>query len=94
MFPEAHADDGLLNVGIITADSVMDWARTLGATVIGDAGSSPFVETTTAAGVDVSLEEALPYELDGEARAETKHLELHVEPAAVTVCTPDGEEKR
>jgi YegS/Rv2252/BmrU family lipid kinase len=94
VFPNAEPDDGLLNVGIITADSVMDWARTLGATVLGDAGSSPFVETTIAAGIDVNLDEALPYELDGEARPETKHLEFHVEPAAVTVCTPDGEEKR
>ena len=92
VFPDAHPEDGLLNVGVITADSAMDWARTLGATVLGDAGSSPFVETTAAAGVAVTLEEALPYELDGEARPETKHLEFHVEPAAVTVCTPDGEE--
>ena len=72
----------------------MDWARTLGATVIGDAGSSPFVETTTAAGVKVSLHEALPYELDGEVRPETKHLDFHVQPAAVTVCAPDREEER
>ena len=94
VFPDAHPEDGLLNVGIITADSAMDWARTLGATLAGDAGSSPFVETTTAAGVDVSLDEALPYELDGEARPETKHLDFRVQPAAVTVCAPDDEEER
>lgn len=93
VFPDAQPDDGLLNVGVITADGAVDWARTLSATVIGDAGSSPFVETTTAAGVDVILDEALPYELDGEARPETYHLEFRVEPAAVTVCTPDVEEK-
>jgi diacylglycerol kinase (ATP) len=93
VFPDARAQDGLLNVGIITADSVMDWARTLGATVIGDAGSSPFVETTTAADVNVSLDQALPYELDGEARPETKHLDFRVQPAALRVCAPDGEEE-
>lgn len=94
VFPDAHPEDGLLNVGVITADSAMDWARTLGAAVIGDAGSSPFVETATAAGIDVSLGEALPYELDGETRPETKHLDFHVQPAAVTVCTPDDKEQR
>jgi diacylglycerol kinase (ATP) len=93
VFPKAQADDGLLSIGVSTADSALDWARTLGATLVGDAASSPFVEMTAGGGVEVSLDEALPYELDGEARPKTKHLEFHVEPAAVCVSTPDGEEK-
>ena len=93
-FPDADPEDGLLDIGIVTADSAMDWARTLGATLAGDADSSPFVETTTAAAIDVSLGEAVPYELDGEARPETKHLDIHVQPAAVTVCAPDDKEER
>ncbi len=35
----------------------------------------------------------LPYELDGEARAKTRTLEFGVEPAAVTVCVPPGEDE-
>jgi diacylglycerol kinase (ATP) len=92
-FPGADAGDGLLNVGVVTADSAVDWARTLGAALTGDAAASPFVETTTAARVEVHLDEALPYELDGEARPETRHLTFDVQPAAVTVCAPDLEEQ-
>ena len=29
-FPDARPDDGRLDVGVVTADSVVDWARTLG----------------------------------------------------------------
>jgi YegS/Rv2252/BmrU family lipid kinase len=93
VFPDADPEDGLLNVGVVTADSATEWARTTGAAAAGRAGSSPFVEMTVATGIDVSLVEALPYEVDGEDRPETTHLEFHVEPAAVSVCTPEGEEK-
>ena len=87
-FPDASADDGLLDVGVITADRAVDWVRTIGRAAIGDAASSPFVETATAAAVDVRLHEALPYELDGEPRPETRHASFRVQPAAITVCTP------
>jgi diacylglycerol kinase (ATP) len=91
VFPDARPDDGRLNVGIITADSVVDWARTLSKTVIGHPGSSPFVETTTATRIDVRLEKKLPYELDGGARPKAKRLRFRVRPAAITVCVPETE---
>ena len=47
-FPQARPDDGLLDVGVVTADSALDWARTLSRTIAGDPASSPFVETTSA----------------------------------------------
>lgn len=93
-FPDARADDGRLNVGVVTADSVVDWARTLGRTMVGHPGSSPFVETITATRIDVRLEKKLPYELDGGDRPKTKHLLFRVKPAAITVCVPESEEKR
>ena len=40
-FPDARPDDGRLDVGIVTADSVVDWARTLGRTMVGHPASSP-----------------------------------------------------
>ena len=43
--PDARRDDGLLDVRVVTANGAMEWARTLGRTLIGDPGSSPFVET-------------------------------------------------
>jgi diacylglycerol kinase (ATP) len=94
VFPDADPEDGLLNVGVVTAESATEWARTVGAAMVGRPGSSPFVEMTVGTRVDISLVEALPYELDGEARPETDHLEFHVEPAAVSICAPEGGEQR
>ena len=34
----------------------------------------------------------LPYELDGDARPETRELRFRVEPAAIDVCVPATEE--
>lgn len=93
-FPDARPDDGRLDVGIVTADSVVDWARTLGRTMVGHPASSPFVETITATRIDVRLEKKLPYELDGGDRPKTKHLRFRVKPGAITVCVPANEEER
>jgi diacylglycerol kinase (ATP) len=93
-FPEARPDDGLLDVGVVTADSALDWARTLGRTIAGDPASSPFVEATEARRLLVSLDQALPYELDGEVRPETRTLRFDVQPAAITVCVPPREDPK
>ena len=91
-FPDARPDDGRLDVGIITADSVLDWARTLGRTLVGHPATSPFIETTTATRIDVRLKKKLPYELDGGARPAVKRLRFRVHPAAITVCVPEDEQ--
>lgn len=93
-FPDARVDDGRLDIGVITADGAVDWARTLGRTIAGEPAASPFVETTTAAAVDVLLAKPLPYELDGDGRPETESLRFAVQPAAITVCVPESEEQR
>jgi diacylglycerol kinase (ATP) len=90
-FPDAQPDDGLLNLGVVTASGAMDWVRTLGRSVIGDAQGSPFVETTTGQAFDIRLDKAVPYEIDGGVRKKTKHLKVKVDPGAITVCVPREE---
>lgn len=87
-FPDARPDDGRLDVGVVTADSVLDWALTLGATMLGRPASSPFVSATTAASIDVELEAAMAFEVDGGARPETRRLSFAVQPVAIEVCVP------
>lgn len=87
-FPDARPDDGLLDVGVVTAASVLAWALTIGHTMIGNPGASPFVRTTTATTIDVALEHELPYEVDGGQRSLTRHLHFSVQPAAIAVCVP------
>jgi diacylglycerol kinase (ATP) len=90
-FPDARPDDGLLNIGVVTASGPLDWVRTLGRSVIGDVERSPFVETTTGRTFDIRLDRAIPYEIDGGARKKTKRLTCKVEPGAITVCVPQKE---
>lgn len=92
-FPDARPDDGRLNVGVITSNGPVEWARTLGRAAVGDAASSPFVRTTTATKIDVRLKKKLPYELDGGERSEAKRLKFRVEPAAITVCVPERKDR-
>src|SRR5439155_946721 len=52
-FPGARPDDGRLDVGVSTAEGALQWARTFGRMVTGQARRSPFVQTTRAARVEV-----------------------------------------
>ncbi|MDQ1457374.1 MAG: hypothetical protein QOH28_2994, partial [Actinomycetota bacterium] len=44
-FPDAQPDDGLLEIGVVTAKGLWQWSRALASTASGKAESSPFVET-------------------------------------------------
>jgi YegS/Rv2252/BmrU family lipid kinase len=92
-FPDAKPDDGRLDVAVVTADSLLDWARTLGRTAVGDPAASPFVEATTAVKIDVRLDKKAPYELDGGDRPKTKRLKIRAKPAAITVCVPEWKDE-
>jgi diacylglycerol kinase (ATP) len=93
VFPDARPDDGRLDVGVVTASGMLEWARTLSKTAVGRAASSPFVETTTATRIDVRLGTKRPYELDGGDRPATKRLKFRVKPGAIEVCVPDRTER-
>jgi diacylglycerol kinase (ATP) len=87
-FEGARPDDGKLELGVVTADGLLEWTRTIARTAAGTSSKSPFVETTQARSVDVQLDRKILYELDGGDREKTKSLEVEVEPGAITVCVP------
>jgi diacylglycerol kinase (ATP) len=87
-FPDARPDDGLLEIGIVTAKGPWQWSKTLARTVSGHAAASPFVETARGRKFDVRFSKPIPYELDGGDRKQTQRLHVKVRPAAVTVCLP------
>ncbi len=88
-FEDARLDDGLLDVGVATADGVTDWLRTVGEMVVGRADRSPFVQTTRGRKVRVRFDEGMAYELDGGARSTVRKLKARAVPGALTVCVPD-----
>jgi diacylglycerol kinase (ATP) len=87
-FPDARPDDGLLDIGVVTAKGAWQWARTLAKTATGDAASSPFVETARGRSFDVRFADPIPYELDGGDRKKTRRLKIKVHHEALTVCVP------
>jgi diacylglycerol kinase (ATP) len=89
-FEDACPDDGMLELGVVTADSPLDWARTIVRTVAGSSSVSPFVEVTKARSANVQFDRKVLYELDGGDRKEVKTLDIEVEPLAIDVCVPSG----
>jgi diacylglycerol kinase (ATP) len=87
-FPDARADDGLLEIGVVTAAGRWQWTRTLARTATGNAAASPFVQTTRGQKFDIEFAQAIRYELDGGDRGKTNHLKVTTRPNGITVCVP------
>lgn len=88
VFDRAEPDDGRLDIGVVTADGVVQWGRTLARTAVGQPERSPFVRVTSGRKFDVKLDRKVRYELDGGDRVKAKQLKVRVEPDAVTICVP------
>jgi len=93
VFPDARPDDGVLELGIVTAEGLLQWTRTLARTAIGDPNRSPFVRTTKASSVEVALDRKVRYELDGGDRSKVKSFRVEVEQRALKVCVPQPDEE-
>ncbi|MGV8978359.1 MAG: diacylglycerol/lipid kinase family protein [Cellulomonas sp.] len=88
VFDGSRPDDGLLEIGIVTAKSLRQWVRTLGRVVLGRTERSPFVVTTRGKKMRVRFDRPIAYELDGGVRKATKDLRIKVRPKSITVCVP------
>jgi diacylglycerol kinase (ATP) len=88
VFPAARPDDGLLDLGVVTAGNPLDWMRAMGRAAAGDAERSPFVEMTAGKSFRIHFDRKLPYELDGGARPAARKLRVKVHPRSVTICVP------
>jgi diacylglycerol kinase (ATP) len=88
LFPDARPDDGLLDVGVVTAEQRLDWLRVGIRAAAGRIDSSPMVQMTQGADVQVRLDDKLPWEMDGGDRPDTKKLQVSVLPGRLPVCVP------
>ena len=92
-FADARPDDGLLEVGVVTADNPVEWTRVFSRMVTGHADGSPLTQMTQGREVDIKLDRPTVYELDGGARKAKKRLRASIEPLAITVCVPRAEQE-
>src|SRR5665213_1464039 len=87
-FDGARPDDGILELGVVTAKNPVQWTRTLSRVALGKAEKSPFVQTARGKKFTVRFDRPFPYELDGGARTKTKKLQVRVHPASIFICVP------
>jgi diacylglycerol kinase (ATP) len=87
-FEDAHPDDGVLELGVVSAEGVREWAGTIARAVVGTAGKSPHAFTTKAHSVRIKLDRKIPYEIDGGDRKKVRKLRIDVQPEAVSICVP------
>jgi diacylglycerol kinase (ATP) len=87
-FSEAQPDDGLLELGVVTAANRLEWARMLGRVALGEASKSPFVEVTRGKKFRIRFDRRIPYELDGGARTAVKKVRIKVHPSSISIRVP------
>ena len=91
LFEGSRVDDGLVEVGVVTAKSIGQWVRTIGRAVVGRPEASPFVTTSRGAKVTVSFDRPVVCEVDGGVRPAVRKLRFRARPASVLVCVPPGD---
>jgi len=87
-FPAARPDDGLLELGVITAKNPAEWARIFGRLMLGRAEDSPFAEVTRGTKFRIRFDRKVPYELDGGARPARREMRIKARPRSITICVP------
>ena len=85
VFPHARLDDGLLDVGVVTAERRRDWARVGVHAVRGRIDASPFVQLTEATTVRIKLDHKMPWEIDGGDQPAATRLEVSVLPGRIPI---------
>lgn len=87
LMPDARLDDGALDMLLLSADGLAEWLSAAPAAMSG--GTVPGkVERGQGTTVSVRFATPMPYEVDGESRNETQHLDIRVASRALTVCIP------
>ena len=54
-FEDASPEDGKLELGVVTAEGLVEWGRMMARTAVGTASRSPFAQATKAGSVKVKL---------------------------------------
>jgi len=88
LFPDASPSDGLLEVGVATADSIWQWLRILSRVARGRPEKSPLIETTRGSKIVIERARKATYELDGGVRPPAKKLKVRVQAGAINLCVP------
>jgi diacylglycerol kinase family enzyme len=91
-FPQARPDNGRLELGVVTAETPIQWARTLTRIALGHPERSPFAKVTRGRKFSIRFDQETRFELDGGDRPACRKLRIKVHPRSVTICVPQSAE--
>ena len=87
-FPDASPTDGLLDLAVITAAGMRDWASLMIAAARHRQGATPHARLWQGREIGVRLAAEHRFELDGGVRGRAERLDFAVQPRSLTVCAP------
>lgn len=87
-FPAASPTDGLLDVGVVTAAGLRQWASLLVRLIRQAPGNSAHAQLTQGSRIDVRLDGEHRFELDGGTKGTTDRLRFRIRPKSLVVCAP------
>ncbi len=87
--PTAAPDDGLLDVGVLRAETLGQWLSLIGYALTGRTHQDPRFDVFQARKVHIRMPVPQPIEFDGESAGETKNVTIEVVPKSVHVFIPD-----
>jgi len=86
-FPDGSATDGLLDVAVVTAAGMREWAGLMVAALRHRQQLTGHAELGQGSSITVRLAKQHRFELDGGTKGRTKRLDFEVLPASLVVCT-------
>ena len=89
-FPDASPTDGRLDLAVVTAAGIKEWAGVLWSAVRHQQHLSGHAHLTQAATICVKLDGKHRVELDGGTKGTSKRLDFSVRPRSLHICTADG----
>lgn len=93
VFDGSKADDGVIEMGVVSAKNRAQWMRTLTRAAVGRAESSPFVLTTRGTKMTVAFDRPVAFEVDGSEQKPVRRLKVKVRPGSTTICVPNADQQ-
>jgi YegS/Rv2252/BmrU family lipid kinase len=87
LLPDALADDGWLDIAVLTPRTLRHWLW-LAAAVIGRRRDIPNMETFRARSIEILSNHVQPRQLDGDVITPSRSLVVTVHPNALLICAP------
>jgi YegS/Rv2252/BmrU family lipid kinase len=87
-FPDASPTDGVLDIAVLTASGLREWASVMVSAVRHKQETSSHVHIGSGTKIKVRLDKKQRFELDGGSKGRTRKLDFRVAPSSLIVCAP------